>query len=62
MRFYFGTPRWGWHMWGIGYKATWFFGFSRKTDRDAVLKYKFSDEGVANAGIQPSERSEDRLE
>ena len=31
MRIYLGTPGWGWIMYGIGYKAEWFFGFSRKT-------------------------------
>jgi len=30
VRFYFGTPGWGWIMWGIGYKTIWFFGFSMK--------------------------------
>lgn len=30
MVFYFGTPGWGWHLWGFGYKTKWFFGFSRK--------------------------------
>ena len=30
MRFYFGTPGWGWTMWGFGYKAQWFIGFSMK--------------------------------
>jgi len=29
MRFYFGYPGWGWKMYGIGYKTTWFLGFSR---------------------------------
>ena len=49
MKWYFGTPGWGWTMWGFGYKSAWFFGFTRKIDRDAVLKHKFSDADVPNA-------------
>ncbi len=30
MKLYFGTPGWGWTMWGIGYKSQWFFGFSAR--------------------------------
>lgn len=28
MRFYFGKVGWGWRMYGIGWGARWFFGFS----------------------------------
>jgi hypothetical protein len=30
MKIYFGTPSWGWIMYGIGYKSKWFLGFSMK--------------------------------
>ena len=32
MKFYFGTPGWGWTMWGFGYKAHWFIGLSVKRE------------------------------
>lgn len=28
MKWYLGTPGWGWIMWGFGWKAKWFIGFS----------------------------------
>ncbi|MCR4306980.1 MAG: hypothetical protein NUV80_00235 [Candidatus Berkelbacteria bacterium] len=28
MRFYFGKVGWGWRMYGFGWGARWFFGFS----------------------------------
>lgn len=28
MKLYFGTPGFGWIMYGIGYKDKWFLGFS----------------------------------
>ena len=28
MKVYFGAKGWGWVMYGFGYKAKWFFGFS----------------------------------
>ena len=33
MRIYFGTPGWGWTMYGIGYKNSWFIGFSKKATK-----------------------------
>lgn len=30
IKFYFGTPGWGWKMYGIGWKTLWFLGFSIK--------------------------------
>lgn len=33
MKLYFGTPGWGWTMWGIGYKSQWFFGFSARREK-----------------------------
>jgi len=44
MKLYFGTPGWGWTMWGIGYRSTWFFGFSKKREKTDIMKYQFSDE------------------
>lgn len=38
MKIYFGTPGFGWIMYGIGYKDKWFLGFSM--NRDAIAQKK----------------------
>lgn len=38
MKIYFGTPGWGWMMWGIGYKTKWFFGFSMQHKPNPLTK------------------------
>ena len=30
MKFWFGTPGWGWRLWGVSYGDRWFFGLSIK--------------------------------
>ena len=35
MRIYFGTPGFGWRMYGIGYKSVWFIGFSARIQEGA---------------------------
>jgi len=32
MKIYFGTPGWGWRLYGIGYKSAWFLGFSMRLE------------------------------
>ena len=34
MKFYFGTPGWGWKLYGIGYGNRWFIGASFRLVRD----------------------------
>lgn len=29
---YFGTPKWGWTMYGVGWGTLWFFGYSKRRD------------------------------
>jgi len=35
VRIYFGTPGFGWRMYGIGYKSVWFLGFSSRIQEGA---------------------------
>lgn len=53
MRFYFGTIGWGWRMYGIGWGAKWFLGFSVALLRmDRKCPIDNPDDTIAHAVIR----------
>lgn len=42
---YLGTLSWGWRMFGIGWKTTWFLGLSIQHDTKSVSKRKAIQRG-----------------
>ena len=61
MRIYFGTIGWGWKMYGIGYKAVWFCGFSiaikQTTANDEIVRLRdlidIAYDHLRGAGYEP---------
>lgn len=54
MIIYFGRIGWGWRMYGIGYKTTWFLGFSAKAVTDTGCCGHASDCAVHNEPAMPA--------
>lgn len=44
MKIYLGAKEWGWGMYGIGYGAKWFFGFSMRR-KNQTQNTKISPDG-----------------